>query len=419
MDDNRQTKRCKECGRELPLDYFIKIYGRNYSNICKECHSKKVQETKFNNKVDSGEITEDDFVVVYRKLKKISSTRILKKGESGIDHIARDEKFVKLMDYKDSWISNYGRLIVKNDMGTYQLIKGNRIRSTGELTYTLQKNICFKTKKEWGYKKDTVLACDLVIQTFIVNYDIKNNTVCWHKDNNVKDNYYKNLYPVTEKQYQVIKEKYEKTDYISEDEIMEIVNATEYKHDNWKPWYYARTYMGVGYTGGNVDVKSDVWIRWINMIQRCYSKTVHKLKPYYKGKKVCEEWQNFQNFKAWYDEHFVAWEKVDLDKDLLIQGNNVYSPETCAFITHFLNTIFEDRGVKQLITQNKDKKYNVAMLILNKKQDVGVFDTKEEAVEALADYKKQYIVSVAESCKGKVQDCVYQAMLKWKVDIAA
>lgn len=155
------------------------------------------------------------------------------------------------------------------------------------------------------------------------------------------------------------------------------------------------------------------------MIQRCYSKTVHKLKPYYKGKKVCEEWQNFQNFKAWYDEHFVAWEKVDLDKDLLIQGNNVYSPETCAFITHFLNTIFEDRGVKQLITQNKDKKYNVAMLILNKKQEVGVFDTKEEAVEALADYKKQYIVSVAESCKGKVQDCVYQAMLNWKVDIAA
>ena len=323
------------------------------------------------------------------------------------------------MDYKDSWISNHGRLIVKNDTGTYQLIKGNRIRSTGELTYTLQKNICFKTKKEWGYKKDTVLACDLVIQTFIVNYDIKNNTMCWHKDNNVKDNYYKNLYPVTEKQYQVIKEKYEKTDYISEDEIMEIVNAAEYKHDNWKPWYYARTYMGVGYTGGNVDVKSDVWIRWINMIQRCYSKTVHKLKPYYKGKKVCEEWQNFQNFKAWYDEHFVAWEKVDLDKDLLIQGNNVYSPETCAFITHFLNTIFEDRGVKQLITQNKDKKYNVAMLILNKKQDVGVFDTKEEAVEALADYKKQYIVSVAESCKGKVQDCVYQAMLNWKVDIAA
>ena len=76
-------------------------------------------------------------------------------------------------------------------------------------------------------------------------------------------------------------------------------------------------------------------------------------------------------------------------------------------------------ALDQLITQNKDKKYNVAMLILNKKQDVGVFDTKEEAVEALADYKKQYIVSVAESCKGKVQDCVYQAMLNWKVDIAA
>ena len=150
---SEQTKRCKECGRELPLDNFIKINGKTYYNVCKECHGKKVQETKFNNKIDSGKITEDDFVVIERKYKKIASYRTLRKSESGIDHIARDEKFVKLMDYKDSWISNYGRLIVKNDMGTYQLIKGNRIRSTGELTYTLQKNICFKTKKEWGYKK--------------------------------------------------------------------------------------------------------------------------------------------------------------------------------------------------------------------------------------------------------------------------
>ena len=62
----------------------------------------------------------------------------------------------------------------------------------------------FKTKKEWGYKKVKIKASDLVIQTFIVNYDMQNNTIIWHTDNNIKDNYYKHLYPVTELQYAAI-----------------------------------------------------------------------------------------------------------------------------------------------------------------------------------------------------------------------
>ena len=51
MNAIKETKKCRECGRDLPLDNFIKIYGKNYSNICKECHSEKAQETNFNNKV--------------------------------------------------------------------------------------------------------------------------------------------------------------------------------------------------------------------------------------------------------------------------------------------------------------------------------------------------------------------------------
>lgn len=415
-----EKKKCKSCGRELPLEEFIKLYGVNYSNICKKCHSQKASETKFYNKLESGKIAEKDFVVVERRYKKIDTERVLRKSVSGISHIARDEKFVKLLDYRDSWISNYGRLIVKNDMGAYQLVRGNRIRATGELKYTLYRNTFFKTKKQWEYKKEIAIASNLVIQTFIVNYDMKNNTACWHMNNNVKDNYYKNLYPVTELQYQEIKDRWEKNDSVSEDEIMEIVNQKEYKQKNWKQSQYVRTYNKKGYIGmDDIDYHSDAWSRWINMMQRCYSKKIHTYKPYYKKCKVCEEWHNFSNFKMWYDKHYIQGKKVDLDKDLLIQGNNEYSPETCTFISHFLNTIFEERGMKNLITQNRDKKFIATMSILNKKKEIGIFDTKEEALEGFADYKKKYIVNIAESCKGKVQDCAYQAMLNWKVDAVA
>lgn len=44
---------------------------------------------------------------------------------------------------------------------------------------------------------------------------------------------------------------------------------------------------------------------------------------------------------------------MDLDKDLLCKDSREYSPETCSFITHYLNTVFEDRGIKQRLYQKE------------------------------------------------------------------
>ena len=54
----------------------------------------------------------DDSMHINRKYKKINRNRTLKKNISGIDFCARDERFVKLLYYKDTWISNYRRVIV-------------------------------------------------------------------------------------------------------------------------------------------------------------------------------------------------------------------------------------------------------------------------------------------------------------------
>lgn len=284
--------------------------------------------------------------------------------------------------------------------------------------YTLDKNVYFKTKKRWGYKKVKVSASDLVIQTFIVNYDMQNNTKVWHTDNNMKDNYYKHLYPVTELQYEAIKKVYDDTGVAAEEQIMSIVNSAEYKYNGWNPKCFKRTYEGKGYIGTNdVDCKSPEYLRWTNMIQRCYNKNVHKYKPYYKDKKVCEEWLNFANFRIWYREHIIEGAKVDLDKDILCQGNKVYSPETCVFVEHYINTVFE-RSVKRRIVQNKEKQYEVYMIVLNKNILFGKFDTKEEAEKGYITGKKDYILKLADSCKGKVQDCLYNAMVNWNVGIA-
>ena len=78
--------------------------------------------------------------------------------------------------------------------------------------------------------------------------------------------------------------------------------------------------------------------------------------------------------------------KVDLDKDIMIKGNTVYSQETCALVTHFTNTIFEERGLDtNIVLNNATQKYDVTMIVLGKNENVGSFDTKEDG-------KKQAII---------------------------
>ena len=419
--DIKETKICKKCGEMLTLDKFPRRKNNYYRCVCRDCVNEQNREKRLQKKIEKGIVLyqNDNSMKIKRKYKKPYPFQLLDKSVSGIRNIARDEKFVRLFDYKNVWVSNCGRVIQKSDDGTYNLLKGVFSRKTKELTYTLDRNVYFKSKKKWGYRKEKVTAASLVIQMFIVNYDMKNNTKCWHKDNDTKDNYYKHLFPVTDKQYDEILRIHEQEGAITDKQILAIINAAEFKQDNWNPWVYKRTYQGIGYLGtDNVDYSSDSYIRWMNMVQRCYSERVHQLKPYYKDKNTCIEWQNYQNYKMWYDAHYVPGIKVDLDKDLLCKESNMYSPETCVFITHFLNTVFEDRGIKSNIAKDDDGKYTVSMSILNKRIPLGEFDSEKEAQTGLIKGKINYVNELAEKCKGSVPDYVYDAMKNWKFKVA-
>lgn len=83
--------------------------------------------------------------------------------------------------------------------------------------------------------------------------------------------------------------------------------------------------------------------RWICMLQRCYSEKFQEKRPTYKGCTVCKEWLTFSNFKAWMEGQ--DWKGKQLDKDLLVDGNKVYSPETCVFVHGVLNSFILDNGI--------------------------------------------------------------------------
>lgn len=82
--------------------------------------------------------------------------------------------------------------------------------------------------------------------------------------------------------------------------------------------------------------------KWRDMLTRCYSKKFHQRQPTYKGCIVSEEWLLFSNFRKWMVEQ--DWEKKELEKDLLVYGNKVYSAETCVFVTSQVNVFLTDSG---------------------------------------------------------------------------
>lgn len=268
--------------------------------------------------------------------------------------------------------------------------------------------------KQFKHVKHRVSAEELAVETFIVNYDKTNNTRIWHQLNNENDLYYKNLYPVTEKQYNRLTELQEESVFpLSEDLIMQVINAVEYKQDGWNPAHYKRGMCRIGYSGmavGTEGYHEKSYTKWKDMMQRCHDKEVHKkYKPEYADKCVCEEWQNYANFKLWYDEHHVFGNRIDLDKDILKPGNKEYSPETCVLIEHYINTIFE-RHAQDNIYENEDGKYFVGS---NRKK---VYETYDEVFEFACNKKKGRIEKVAEKNLGRIPKCAYDAMLRYDVE---
>ena len=186
------------------------------------------------------------------------------------------------------------------------------------------------------------------------------------------------------------------------------------------------TMCGVGYLGtDDVDYHAKSYIRWHDMIHRCYNKKFHERQPQYKECAVCEEWKNYSIFRKWYKENYytIGNEQMDLDKDILTKGNKVHSPDTCCIVPHGINTLFingkKKRGNLPVgVYFDKDKvKYRAYMSCHGKSVKLGTFEYPVDAFMVYKGYKETVIKNMAEQYRGLIPDKVYRAMLEWKIEI--
>lgn len=175
------------------------------------------------------------------------------------------------------------------------------------------------------------------------------------------------------------------------------------------------------------DIKISTPYRlWVGMIRRCYDTKYNK--DSYSDCCVCDEWKYFSNFLTWFNIHKEEYqEQYQLDKDILVKGNRIYSPDTCCFVPKFINTLLL-KGQKKRVSKNGDcplgvtyycNKYSSRISIRGKIETIGYFFTPEEAFTAYKTAKEAYIKEVAQEYydAGKITKRVYSALMNYKVEI--
>lgn len=157
---------------------------------------------------------------------------------------------------------------------------------------------------------------------------------------------------------------------------------------------------------------------WINMIQRGYDNKFKSANPTYKNCTVCDEWLNFQTFGEWFDNNYI--EGCQLDKDLLVKGNKIYSPETCCFLPKSINVLLINnkkiRGVYPVGVTKQRNKFSAHISIKGKPNHIGNYDTIEEAYNAYKKAKEKDISERAEEYKDIISNKAYNALLNYKIN---
>ena len=163
---------------------------------------------------------------------------------------------------------------------------------------------------------------------------------------------------------------------------------------------------------------------WKRMLERCYSKAMQEKCPTYKKCFVDDKFKSFSYFYEWWQKQIgfglKGWE---LDKDLLIKGNNIYSEESCVFLPQEINKILTNRKAsrgKYPIGVNfelKSNKLRSQISINGKRKFLGYFDSEIHAFNAYKLAKEMHMKDIAEKYKGIIDNKAYNALMSYEVNI--
>ena len=195
--------------------------------------------------------------------------------------------------------------------------------------------------------------------------------------------------------------------------------------DPYSPSVHGVGIFGTKYPSKINGVLTKEYKLWTHMLQRCYSASLKKKSPTYEGCEVSNKFKSYEYFYEWCHKQVgFGIEGFELDKDLLVKGNKVYSEDFCVFLPIEINTVLtkctSSRGEHLIgVYWNKKDKAFVAQVRKNKgkQEHLGYFNTELEAFNAYKEAKESFIKEQAEKWKGKIDNRAYNALMNYTVDI--
>ena len=195
--------------------------------------------------------------------------------------------------------------------------------------------------------------------------------------------------------------------------------------DPHSPSVYGIGVVGTKYPSRVNGVETKEYMLWKDMLKRCYNDSFKKKNPTYEDCEVSDNFKSYEYFYEWCHKQIgfdnEGWQ---LDKDLLIKGNKVYSEDSCVFVPKDINLLLIKRTASRgehligVYWSNTNKAF-VAQVRKNKgKRDyLGSFNTEIEAFKAYKKAKESFIKEQANKWKDNIDPRAYNALMKYQVEI--
>ena len=201
---------------------------------------------------------------------------------------------------------------------------------------------------------------------------------------------------------------------------------------------FAPTVSGYGIKGIKYPTRDEMntkkyaleYLTWCNMLKRSVDKKYEDKFPSYKEVSCDPRWQYYENFYEWMHEQ-ENFEKLkeqndmNLDKDILIKGNKLYSPDLCTLVPRRINNLLLKsdaiRGQYPMGVHYypRNKKYGAVEGSRDNQRFLGLCDTIEEAFMKYKEAKEQRIKDMAkeEYEKENITKKCYEALMNYTVEI--
>lgn len=184
-----------------------------------------------------------------------------------------------------------------------------------------------------------------------------------------------------------------------------------------------RIKYGVGINDFNGNLQGDVlraYRVWTMILERCYSEKLRYKHKSYKGCTICDEWKHFSNFYSWWCDNYV--EGFTLDKDIIVKGNKIYSPQTCCFVPQEINAFFTRNDARREdmpigVNLFKNGKYVARINNGNGEyKHLGYFNSKESAFLEYKAAKEKRARSLANEWKNEISKDVFDVLNNYVCD---